>query len=440
MLNIRKKLNDEFQSIRLKSMHDTFKLMILYIYLLSNITNIFSSYDFDQKLFTFVIFSLVSCINYILVIMVERYAKDTVLQLRLYLLMSLFLTLVTAYSGPGKYMSTLGVAVVTYSVITFMVLSKKMLIFHAIFTGIIMAIATILGIGKTVYLGVGYPIAVIGSYGLMIITLMRAIEMFRKFEEVYYVQLNDINEMNVELVALNEEYQAVEQTLLYRIDHDDLTQALNRNGFDQSLNDLIIMQGIDHFYVVAFDIDNFKMINNSLGYRVGDKVLNEIVRQLKDYYPNVDNVARTEGNTLMLTVDKALKKELVVEKLRNILNHLEIDGYTFNLSATIGISDASNCKDATSLVKNAEMAMYKAKGEAKGTVAFHDQEYLAMMDRHYQIMNGISEALIQEEFYNLYQLIVDVKTKKLIGFEALVRWQSSNFGRVYPDEFITICE
>lgn len=194
------------------------------------------------------------------------------------------------------------------------------------------------------------------------------------------------------------------------------------------------------FYVVAFDIDNFKFINNSLGYAVGDQLLNEIVIQLRAFEPQIKNIARTEGNTMMFTVDQSVEKELIIQTLRQMLGHIKTGSYDFKLSASIGIADSTHSQDAANLVNNAEMAMSKAKNYAKGSVAHHDQDYIIMMDRHYKIMNNISEALKLGEFYNLYQPIVDAKTLKPIGFETLVRWESSVLGKVFPDEFITICE
>lgn len=236
MKEIRRKLSDEYQRIRVETMHSTFKFMIAYSYLLSILGNFISSYPWEQKLVTFGVFTGITLVNFSLLWLIKHKVHTNRSKFNYYLVIALILTITTAYSSPGKYLTTLGVSVVSYSIVAFMVLSKKTMYFQAAITTTIMLLASFYGIGEEVSLSYGYPVVLVGSYGLIVYTLVRAIKMFKELEGVFYKQLMETNEVNVELTALNEEYQAVEQTLLYRLDHDDLTQALNRNGFEQKGN------------------------------------------------------------------------------------------------------------------------------------------------------------------------------------------------------------
>lgn len=440
MKEIRKKIHDEFYQVRIDTMDQVFKVMIIYIYILAMIANVLGLGSAREKWMVSIVFTIGTCINIGLLLMINKKVKSAKLKMGLYVGVSILLTVITALSSPGRYLTTVGTALGTYTVITFFVLSKKMLYLQGGITIILMAVISLSGVDNTVVLGYGYPAIVIGIYILHIYALSKGISMFDKFELIYNNQLADMHGMNEELTALNEEYQAVEQTLLYRLDHDDLTQALNWNGFHLKINQMMKVDQNFDFYVVLFDLDNFKYINNSMGYSMGDRILTKIMDVFRAYGPPIENLARAEGNTMMFTVESNISHEGVIKEINHVLENIKVDGFNFKLTATVGIAQARDAYNGADLINNAEMAMHKAKEESKGSMALHDPAYQNKMDRYYKIMNHLPSAIEKKEFYNLYQPKIEIENGQLVGFEALVRWQSIELGMVYPDEFIAVAE
>ncbi len=208
--------------------------------------------------------------------------------------------------------------------------------------------------------------------------------------------------------------------------------------------------------LMFLDLDNFKVINDSLGHAVGDELLREVAERLKGCLRQVDQVARGGGEEAF-TVSRLGGDEFTViaEQLasaedaaliaRRILDALEAEvelrGQEVHVSASIGISMfPSDDSDLDGLVRHTDMAMYRAKAMGRGTFAFYSTELSAEVAARLQLESQLRRALERQEFVLYYQPKADLKTGQVSGVEALMRWHAPGRGLVQPDRFIRVLE
>lgn len=234
--------------------------------------------------------------------------------------------------------------------------------------------------------------------------------------------------------------------------HDPLTNVPNRSYLIEKISNEIIRYKRHKtiFGVIFLDLDHFKNINDSLGHALGDKLLIETAKRLQQIIRVEDTLARLGGDEFVLLIPDlsnnentaATKIELVVQKIHKILaDAFVFDEHTLNISSSLGIALISNSEEDTNdILKHADIAMYEAKKAGRNTSKFYKHSMDAWIQRKIGIENGLRKALVNNEFEIHYQPVIEFSSSKIIGVEALLRWNSSNFDNIYPDEFIPIAE
>lgn len=197
--------------------------------------------------------------------------------------------------------------------------------------------------------------------------------------------------------------------------------------------------------VFFLDLDRFKMINDSLGHVVGDELLVEIAERLRRASRDHDTVARFGGDEFVVMVDDLAGDEHVhrlAARLQDaFVEPVHIGERTFDMSASIGIARASSDEwTPASLIRDADVAMYDAKHRTPGSSSIFEQGLGRRASDRLDMVNGFGDALARQEFVLEYQPIVGTTTGELLGFEALLRWNHPDRGKLRAAEFIELAE
>lgn len=229
--------------------------------------------------------------------------------------------------------------------------------------------------------------------------------------------------------------------------YDDVTKLPNRFLLSQYLaKALIYAEDTDgSLAVLLLDLDRFKAINDSFDHDEGDKVLRNIAERLKAALSESDTIARVGGDEFMLLLDRyKTPRELtdIADKLLlAVAMPFEINGQELQISASIGISVfPQDGTEAQSLMKNAEIAMYRAKHNGKNNYQFYDANMNVHTIERLAFEAQLRRALDNREFIVYYQPKVSVVTGKIVGAEALVRWNHPENGIILPSQFISLAE
>lgn len=242
----------------------------------------------------------------------------------------------------------------------------------------------------------------------------------------------------------------VEAELRHHASHDDLTGLPNRAFICQRLNDVFEMsqQDPEHCFALLFlDLNRFKVVNDSLGHHVGDRLLVAIARRLEGTVRDADIVARLGGDEFVVLLQEIRSLDdavHVAERINALLKKpfdLGLEQPLFT-SASIGIAQGTaQYETADELLRNADIAMYSAKAHGReGEYIIFDRGMYEQVSGKLQLELDLRHALEKEQFQLHYQPIVSIDTGALIGFEALVRWFSPEKGMVSPGDFIPIAE
>ena len=243
------------------------------------------------------------------------------------------------------------------------------------------------------------------------------------------------------------ERKALEDQLIRDALHDSLTGLANR-ALLRDRAALALARASRHEGRVALllvDLDDFKAVNDGLGHAAGDAVLVAVARRLSQCVRPNDTVARLGGDEFAVLLDDAsgdATPDAVAERIQELLRlPLLVTDHELFANASIGVALAEpGSLDAEELLRNADVAMYMAKGKGKAQVAtFHPEMHVEMRDR-ITLANELRRAVSHDQFSLRYQPLVDLKTKRIIGMEALVRWQHPQRGLVSPAEFIPMAE
>ncbi len=239
-----------------------------------------------------------------------------------------------------------------------------------------------------------------------------------------------------------------EQQLLHNAFHDTLTGLANRALFGDRLE--MAMAGArrrptGQFAVLFFDLDRFKNINDSLGHNVGDQLLVALARRLETIIRPGDTVARIGGDEFAILVndmhDVADAIQVAERILEGFKDPFHIDCNEVFVSASIGIAVHDHATtEADAMLRDADIAMYRAKAAGKGRYEIFNPEMHASAVALLKIETELRRALNRGEFIMHYQPIVALKERKILGFEGLVRWQHPERGLVAPAGFITVAE
>jgi len=228
--------------------------------------------------------------------------------------------------------------------------------------------------------------------------------------------------------------------------HDELTNLPNRRFFLEQIENRLVHLERDHkFAVLCFDLDRFKNVNDTLGHIFGDKLLRQVAERLHPCLREGDAVARMGGDEFAIiqgSVTEATDITALAARLIETINApFDLDGHHVVVGASIGIAVApTDATDAHQLLKNADMALYRAKAEGRGTYRFFEPKMDALMQARRVLELDLRKALINGEFELYYQPLINLATDEISAFEALLRWNHPERGLVAPLEFISLAE
>jgi two-component system CheB/CheR fusion protein len=228
--------------------------------------------------------------------------------------------------------------------------------------------------------------------------------------------------------------------------HDELTSLPNRALFLDRVRQAVArsIRTEATFAVLFIDLDNFKVVNDSLGHAAGDELLMEIARRMRECIRGSDTVARFGGDEFALLLEDASVEdaEMTARRIAETMQRPHLIGrQTVYPSASVGICLYPNDgRDAETLLKNADSAMYQAKDGGKSTHHFFTDELRHAADERLKIETGLRDAVLKNELFLLYQPQIDIVSGRLAGVEALVRWQHPEDGLISPMKFIPLAE
>ncbi|MEM6252786.1 MAG: EAL domain-containing protein [Cyanobacteria bacterium P01_D01_bin.156] len=239
-----------------------------------------------------------------------------------------------------------------------------------------------------------------------------------------------------------------EERLKHDMYHDDLTGLPNRSLLMERLALALKRtkrRPQTQFAVLFLDLDNFKVVNDSLGHLVGDELLLKVSTQLKLLTRETDLAARLGGDEFVLLLEEindVSEAVMVAERILKTLQvPIKVGNHKVFSSASIGIVLRSEAhKHPTDLLRDADSAMYWAKHNGRARYAIFSPDMHQQAMKRLQIENDLRKALDNKEFVLYYQPIVDLETLKIKGFESLIRWRHPQRGLVFPNEFIDISE
>jgi diguanylate cyclase (GGDEF)-like protein len=253
-----------------------------------------------------------------------------------------------------------------------------------------------------------------------------------------------ISELNLEIIK----HEQTQEKLLSQTLHDALTGLPNRILLMEHLQKSLqrSQRNQEYYFAVLFiDLDRFKIINDSWGHTVGDQLIVAISKILKSCTRVVDTVARLSGDEFAILLDDLENWDDAIEITERLLEQLstpiQLEERTVFTGASIGIVFGSQqYQDGVEVLRDADIAMYRAKNLGKGRYAIFDQDMYAQTKYLSQIETDLRYVLSRKELHLCYQPIISLHNGQMTGFEALVRWQHPTQGLILPSDFITIAE
>jgi diguanylate cyclase (GGDEF)-like protein/PAS domain S-box-containing protein len=238
-----------------------------------------------------------------------------------------------------------------------------------------------------------------------------------------------------------------EQDLAHHSFHDALTGLPNRALFSDRVEQALRRDRRSRLdpAVIYFDLDSFKGVNDSLGHEAGDHLLCEVSRRLLNAVRTGDAVTRLGADEFAVLIEQSSRPlDEAEEVTRRVLQALEVpievESQFVTVSASVGIAVADAESTASSLLRDADVAMYRAKLTGRGrSVVFEPAMRAAAMER-LRLETDLVHALVANQFRMEYQPVVSLRTNLVVGFEALLRWDHPDLGIVPPDKFIPIAE
>jgi diguanylate cyclase (GGDEF)-like protein len=228
--------------------------------------------------------------------------------------------------------------------------------------------------------------------------------------------------------------------------YDELTALPNRVNFRDEIERLLkIPREADQLSALLFvDLDQFKQVNDTLGHPSGDQLLCAVANRLREMLRPEDFVARFGGDEFVVFQQNIRSNEDAATLARRIVDHLseryKIDNHLVEIGASVGIAMASSDISADTLIKNADMALYRAKADGRGTFCFFREELAQTVESRRILELDLRRALANEEFELFFQPLVNLKSGKISTCEALLRWNHPVRGTVSPVDIIPVAE
>ncbi len=243
------------------------------------------------------------------------------------------------------------------------------------------------------------------------------------------------------------EHAAAEKQLEFLAHHDQLTKLPNRlllrDRFEQALAQA--ERAHSGVAVMFLDLDNFKQVNDTLGHTYGDKLLVRVVERLRGCLRDADTISRQGGDEFVILLpnlrDLAIISGIAQHIIECFSDPFEIDNYSINATFSIGVSlYPDDGKEFDMLLRNADTALYQAKDSGRDTYRFFSEKMNIDAQEQLQLQGQLRNAVKNQEFILHYQPQIDIASGRLIGAEALVRWQHPELGLIPPGKFIPLAE
>jgi len=237
-----------------------------------------------------------------------------------------------------------------------------------------------------------------------------------------------------------------EDELAHRAFHDSLTGLVNRALFSERVEHALQSAGRGSGPAVIYlDVDGFKTANDRLGHAAGDRVLQQVAERLSGAIRHSDTVARLGGDEFAILLENAahpLEEAITVADrvLQSLTEPFDLGGHAFTLSASLGIAVAGAEASAETLLRDADIAMYRSKAHGKARWTLYDDEMRAAAMEQMELEVDLTVAIERGEFRLEFQPIVRLESEQIVGFEALVRWDHPSRGTIPPATFIPIAE
>jgi len=262
-------------------------------------------------------------------------------------------------------------------------------------------------------------------------------------KEVYIIYEMDITDKQ----SVEEELLRQKELYNYQAHYDALTDLPNRILFSDRLTQAIYksnrsMKSIALFFI---DLDQFKQINDSFGHEIGDTVLQEVAKRLKKLLRQTDTLARLGGDEFTIIMEQVPSPHFTSTMAQKIIDILKaaifVDEREFFVTCSIGISFyPEDADEPTILLRNADAAMYKAKEEGRNTYSFYTEDMTNSAFKRLAMENDLKRAIKNNEFIIYYQAQFNALNERIIGMEALIRWQQPEKGLISPISFIPLAE
>ena len=243
------------------------------------------------------------------------------------------------------------------------------------------------------------------------------------------------------------EIESVQEKIDYLAYHDQLTGLYNRAHFEEYLGHALTIakRKQENLALLFIDLDRFKVINDTLGHDIGDKVLIEIAKRLQYTLRESDFISRWGGDEFVVilenTATASVSAKIASHIIMAIKEPIQVGSHSLSTTASVGIAlYPQNGDDANTLVKHADSAMYLAKDTGKNQFQYYTKELSNEIQSRLNIELSLRDALKRDEFYLVFQPQYSLKTKEIVSLEALIRWNNKDKELTYPDRFIPIAE
>jgi len=238
------------------------------------------------------------------------------------------------------------------------------------------------------------------------------------------------------------EQRMVAEQLTHAATHDGLTELPNRAALVERLDELLARADVGQVSVLFIDLDNFKIVNDSLGHGVGDELLRQVASRLRHVMRDTDRLARLGGDEFVVLVDGGVDPAVVAERLRRAVQRpIVIDEHELVVTASIGFAvNSSSELTADELLRDADAAMYRAKAAGRDRVEAFTEETRAASVAALQTSSELRRGLERGEVVPYFQPIVDLEGGQVVGFEVLARWLHPDRGLLLPGQFLPMAE
>ena len=292
------------------------------------------------------------------------------------------------------------------------------------------------------------------SAGKALEILSRQAWRMKRFRQVTITTLGILGIMSLALVisALRQQrtvfaLRESEEQIRFRANFDQITGLPNRPNFIEHLGEAVARscRTRNLIALLFIDLDRFKTINDTLGHSIGDQLIREASQRIRQCVRSIDMVARLGGDeftVLLQDMSDAMHASLIAESILDRLSRpYQIETHEVYSSASIGITICPiDSEDASTLLKNADMAMYQAKDMGRDTFRFFTSTMTAQARHFLEIDKDLRQAMEREELFIEYQPIYDLEQGRVAGIEALMRWRHPEKGVLMPDVFIPVAE